>query len=293
MQKRTKNITINHVPDIPANSSSCICYSQDTYSPSDLPITHLHFHDCLEIGYCYEGSGIFMIDGNIVPFSANNASIIFKNQIHIAQSNKGNLSKWRFVSLFPEQILSDFPLEETSILLSTLINGHTLPNILCPLEQPKLNKLILLIIEELDNKKLGYESYIKLLILQLVFEISRINHSNTPESFNRQTILLITPALEYISNNYMNNIEISHLADVCFTSTRNLRRLFTKAFNLSPLEYIIKYRIKMASVLLTSTNDSILEISNKVGFSSISSFNRNFKTIMGMSPLKWLKSKKA
>jgi transcriptional regulator GlxA family with amidase domain len=110
------------------------------------------------------------------------------------------------------------------------------------------------------------------------------------EDINRQTLLQITPALQFISQNYMNTIKVSTLAYICYTSDRNLRRLFYKSLSLSPVEYVIKFRIKMASVLLSSTTDSMLEVSNKVGFSSLSSFNRHFKTIIGMSPLQWRKN---
>lgn len=30
-------------------------------------ITGLHYHNCLEIGYCYEGSGIFIVDEKVSP----------------------------------------------------------------------------------------------------------------------------------------------------------------------------------------------------------------------------------
>lgn len=291
MQKRTKNITIDYVPDIQLDDSTCLSYSSATHSPSDEPITNLHFHDSLEIGYCYEGSGVFIIDENIIPFSKNDASIIFKNQIHIAQSNKGNLSKWRFISLYPEKIIRDFPMNESSMLLSALIHGYKLPNIVNSATHPKITRLILSIIDEITEAKKGYKSYINLLVLQLLLEISRTNDlNNINKDINRQTLLQITPALEFISQNYMNTIKVSTLADICFTSDRNLRRFFYRSLSLSPVEYVIKFRIKMASVLLSSTTDSILEVSNKVGFSSLSSFNRHFKTIIGMSPLQWRKN---
>jgi len=62
-------------------------------------IKRLHFHNCLEIGYCCEGEGIFIVDNKILTFSKGDVSVIFKNQIHIAQSEKGKLSRWKFLSL--------------------------------------------------------------------------------------------------------------------------------------------------------------------------------------------------
>jgi len=52
----------------------------------------------------------------------------------------------------------------------------------------------------------------------------------------------------------------------------------------SPLEYLNTVRINKACYLLRSTENSILNISEDVGFHSISSFNRYFSRMIGMSP---------
>lgn len=40
-------------------------------------IQDLHHHDALEVGYCREGAGIFIIDGEVLPFSAPCATVIY------------------------------------------------------------------------------------------------------------------------------------------------------------------------------------------------------------------------
>ena len=45
----------------------------------------LHYHDFFEIGYCLKGSGLFYVDGKVVPFSGPCCSVIYGGQIHIAQ----------------------------------------------------------------------------------------------------------------------------------------------------------------------------------------------------------------
>lgn len=292
MQNRTSNLQILHIPDLPPKEFPISFPGTSTHSPSTKPICEMHFHDSMEIGYCYEGCGVFFADGKILPFSANDISIIFKNQVHIAQSDPENISKWKFIFLEPELLLSDLPLEELNNISALLSSVSNLPNILSYLSYPKISQLTSSLILELNNKHLGYKSYVKSLVWQLLLEIHRISYdtaNNIPLS--RQNFDVIAPALDYISNNYMNSIDIGLLGSLCHTSDRNLRRLFIKNLNLSPQEYLIKFRIQMACSLLNSTTSSILNIANTVGFPSVSSFNRHFRKLFGIAPSVWRRNR--
>lgn len=74
------------------------------------------------------------------------------------------------------------------------------------------------------------------------------------------------------------------LADMCKMSITNFRRMFGKTMGMSPYEYVINFRIHMASILLKNTGMSILDISMQTGYNTLSCFNRYFKKITGMRP---------
>ena len=59
-----------------------------------------------------------------------------------------------------------------------------------------------------------------------------------------------------------------------------------------PLEHIITLRIQMATTLLRETTLSILEVSQAVGYDSLSSFNRHFKQHLDLAPREWRMGKK-
>ena len=56
-----------------------------------------------------------------------------------------------------------------------------------------------------------------------------------------------------------------------------------------PLEYINTVRVYTACELLETTDDPVADIAHKCGFTTNSTFNRNFKQLMGVTPLEWRK----
>ena len=70
-------------------------------------------------------------------------------------------------------------------------------------------------------------------------------------------------------------------------SDTNFRRVFSKALNMSPMQYLRQVRIQKACEQLILSSDSVAEIAERVGFRSISTFNRDFKQTMRVSPREW------
>ena len=57
----------------------------------------------------------------------------------------------------------------------------------------------------------------------------------------------------------------------------------------SPLEYINSVRIHTACEFLQKTDIPVADIAHKCGFTTNSTFNRNFRQIMGVTPVEWRK----
>ena len=55
------------------------------------------------------------------------------------------------------------------------------------------------------------------------------------------------------------------------------------------MEYINMVRVRTACDLLKRTDDFVTDVANKCGFATFSTFSRNFKKIMGVSPNEWRK----
>ena len=93
---------------------------------------------------------------------------------------------------------------------------------------------------------------------------------------------------EYIDSNISNpDLTIADIAEAAGFSEVHFRKLFKNHYGISPKQYILNNRLHIAKKLLESTNDSISQIANRCGFSTIFYFSKLFKDKMGISPYEY------
>ncbi len=266
----------------------------DRWHISDQKSGRLHFHDCLEIGICHSENGFMEFEGKPMEFHAGDISCIPKNLPHTTYSSKGCASLWSYIFIDTENLFWD----NTSLPpLPSDLSMTAIPNfqyLIHSSDQPKLASFIQYLLEELKEQPIYYELSVRSLILSLLLEILRIQNnlnsiSNTQAINSHESTFLIAPALHFIEKNYMNQFTIEQLADLCHLSETHFRRIFLQTIGTSPLEFVNHTRINKACVLLKTTQESILYISEQVGFHTISSFNRCFFKAMKATPREWRK----
>lgn len=170
-----------------------------------------------------------------------------------------------------------------SRLLAQVLHGWS--GIFSSADHPALANYVKMILQEMQTRSLNYEISVRGLFVALITEVMRLStEQNDSASANR---MVIAPALTYIDEFYMENFSIRDLADACSMSESYFRRVFRELVGMGPLDYLNRTRIAKACSLLRMTDDSILTISEKVGFGSMSSFNRHFYEVMGTAPSDW------
>lgn len=60
---------------------------------------------------------------------------------------------------------------------------------------------------------------------------------------------------------------------------------------MSPIDYVIHYKLKQAAHLLDTTENTILSIAQSTGFDNVSYFCRKFKDVFKLTPSEYRKSK--
>lgn len=104
------------------------------------------------------------------------------------------------------------------------------------------------------------------------------------EEIDRKKIKKLTPALEYISESYKEDISLSDVCEKAGMSNYYFCRLFKNTLKIGFTDYLNAVRIYHASEMLTESDKSVLEVALDSGFSSVSYFNRVFKSIKNCSP---------
>ena len=82
----------------------------------------------------------------------------------------------------------------------------------------------------------------------------------------------------------MNNITVESIAKYVNLERTYFSVLFKKHTGISPKQYLLNYRMKIAAELLTKNSSSVSVIANSVGYTDIYNFSRMFKKHFGVAP---------
>ena len=95
-------------------------------------------------------------------------------------------------------------------------------------------------------------------------------------------------ALQYIKINYA-HVKVNDLAQYIGISRSYLTNIFKKQLNISPQEYLVSFRLKKSAELLRTSNMSIQEVAETIGYDNPLTFSKMFKQTYGVSPREYRK----
>lgn len=91
-------------------------------------------------------------------------------------------------------------------------------------------------------------------------------------------------AIAYLENNLDKDISYDEAARIACCSTYYFQRIFTYVTGISLSEYIRRRRMTQAAFELQRTNQKIIDVAIKYGYSSPTAFNRAFQSVHGIAP---------
>ncbi len=90
--------------------------------------------------------------------------------------------------------------------------------------------------------------------------------------------------LEFMNDNYMEELSMEEMASYTGRSLASFKRDFKKVSELSPLKWIINRRLEAAYDLIIQGRVNITDVCYTVGFKNLSHFSKVFKDKYGMAP---------
>ena len=103
-------------------------------------------------------------------------------------------------------------------------------------------------------------------------------------------VLRMRPVIEYLSEHFTEKTYIEKLADMINVSSDYFTKMFRDSIGKTPIDYINAMRVNLSMLLLYSTDLSMADIADTIGFCNPNYFHKIFKQYMGISPLAYRKS---
>ena len=108
----------------------------------------------------------------------------------------------------------------------------------------------------------------------------------TPES-EAAGSFVVKAAMNYMEQHFAEHVTLSQVADHVFVSQWHLSKLINRHMNKNFFDLLNQLRIQKAKELLREPALKVHEISDRVGFSDVAHFSKNFKRITGKSPVEF------
>ena len=243
-------------------------------------VSTMHYHNELEFISVYEGDFICEVYGK--EYCAHAGEVIFINS-RVPHSTKTDKPHRTGLLQFSETSFSDN--EITDIIKYSMRFQSQLSCPVAVIKNPELFRVIDEIFTETEEKLRSYEVFVKANIYRILGILYRDGIlSDSERLYNSPEIQKILPILSYVNSAYSENITLDEVSEKLGFDRSYFCRIFKAGTGATFTEYLNFVRICKAEKKLHTTKNSILEISEAVGFSSVSYFNRMFKKYRNCSP---------
>ena len=220
--------------------------------------------------YVISGSGIIICNDNIYTVHEGDSFLLPEGTDQIYYSNPDNQFEriWiNFKGELVQALLDIYKLNDTVVFrnVNTLDIFTEIHEICKKLHDPS-----------------EYKNQTSQLFLKLI-QFLADNKQTTNETTNETTSDVEQIRL-YIDSNITENIKLSDIAHNFSFSQEHIIRIFKKKYGITPHKYVLESKIRLAMIMLKTTDMRIDEIAEKLSFSDSHHFSAQFKRLVGYKP---------
>ena len=159
---------------------------------------------------------------------------------------------------------------------------------------PTLKKYMQESYDEYSEKEICYKLPIRANIYHMMTALLRY-YCGTKNELDRMiyhNVLRLRPVITYIDEHFREKIYIEELSAMINVSPDYFTKMFKESIGKTPIDYINAMKVNTAMDILCTTEMSMTEIAEAVGFCNPNYFHKIFKQYMLTSPLAYKKSAK-
>ena len=237
---------------------------------------HLHRH--IEFAFMTEGCADGYADSSVFRIEKGDFFIAFPNQIH------------RFVSYGPEKYMLFIVNPDLIPELSHLMVGASpATNLLKASEQPPHLRQLLEALADADKSGGEHRDVIVRGYLMALF--GELLPCLSPGQVRNADTQVLRSVIDFCAENYTRPLSLAMLSDELHISKYYISHLFSNKLNIGFNDYINSLRVSAACRQLRSSELSVTEVCESVGFSTLRTFNRAFLKHVGTSPSEYRRSR--
>lgn len=153
----------------------------------------------------------------------------------------------------------------------------------------RLYPLFVRMCEEYTNQPIFYVSRSASLVIAILIDLYRIHPEYFPCKSNTNISEIVLNTQRCVNDCYSSKISLQTIALENHISRGTLSIAFKEIVGITFKDYLVLFRISEAKKLLVSTDLSISDISENVGYENVNNFIQIFKKVEHMTPLKYRK----
>ena len=232
-----------------------------------------HRHEFVELVYVERGTAVQKLSYETINLKQGDMFIISDDSEHSTRptcdENEFELINIIFLKSFLE---FDYSVFQPIVPFNTL---H-LPEIPAMINRAK---------KEYEERRAFCNEAMKGCLYFLLTSLARMYEAGMDSKPNKnRNLTYVMLAVKFIADNYSKRLKLEDVADHVGLTSGYLQKLFRKERKTSVIEYLLRYRIEQGCRYLVETNNTIVEISEVIGFSDIKNFHYAFKKVLGMTP---------
>lgn len=267
----------------PLTQNDCFSVFSRIKSEFDFP---LHFHEEIELNFIQNAAGAKRVIGDhveeigdieLVLVGSNLQHGWFTHQCEAKNIKEITIQFHR--DLFEEKFLQRNQLTFIKSLFQRASRGVLFSKETTLSIMPRIKEL---------TQKQGFDSVLELMSILHDLSISRNCRTLSDAFFNKETISYnsrrIENIMEYVNNNFSQNITLKDAAKIAGMTEVSLSRFFKLRTGKTFIDALNDVRLGHASRMLIETTQSVNEIAYKCGFNNMSNFNRIFKKKKDSTP---------